>query len=242
MKTAFVTGGSGDIGSAVCMALAAEGYAVAVGYNENEKRAVEVCENIRANGGVAAAVHCDITDLESVQKSVQIISEQLSCPQVLINNAGTADIELFTDLSDEKLMSLINENLVGAMLLTKTLLPEMIKRHYGKIVNISSVWGEVGASCEVAYSAAKAGLIGFTRALAKEVAPSGINVNCISAGLIDTKMNSELSADELAAVVDEIPAGRAGTAEDVANAVVFLVSDKSQYINGQVTRIDGAWC
>lgn len=242
MKTAFVTGGSGDIGSAVCVALAAKGYAVAVGYCKNKGRAEKVCENIRIGGGVAAAVRCDISDMISVQKSVQIIKEQLGSPQVLINNAGSADIGLFTDLSDEKLVRIINENLVGAMLLTKALLPDMIKRHYGKIVNISSVWGEVGASCEVAYSAAKAGLIGFTKALAKEVAPSGINVNCISAGLIDTKMNSELSAEELTAIIDEIPAGRAGTPEDIANAVMFLISEQAQYLNGQTTRIDGAWC
>ena len=117
----------------------------------------------------------------------------------------------------------------------------MIRRRKGKIINISSVWGEVGASCETAYSAAKAGLIGFTKALAKEAAPSGINVNCISAGMIDTKMNSSLSESEISDIVMQIPAGRMGTPVEVANAVKFLISDKSSYINGQTIRLDGAW-
>ncbi len=242
MKTAFVTGGSGGIGSAICKALADDGFAVAVGYYKNKISADEVSKSIQSHGGVAASVECNLNDIKSVQKSVQFVGDVLSAPQILINNAGTASIGLFTDLADNDLIRIINEDLTGAMILTKLILPSMIRQHYGKIINISSVWGEIGASCEVAYSAAKAGLVGFTKALAKETAPSGINVNCISAGLIDTKMNNQLSGDDLSAVVDEIPAGKIGTPEDIANAVKFLISDNSQYVNGQVLRVDGAWC
>ena len=127
------------------------------------------------------------------------------------------------------------------MRLTKDVIPQMLRRHSGSVINISSVWGESGASCEVAYSAAKAGLIGFTKALAKECAPSGVRVNCVSCGLIDTKMNSSLSEEDLNAVTDEIPMGRMGTPADIANAVMFLAEESSAYITGQVLRVDGGW-
>lgn len=241
MKTAFVTGGSGGIGSAICFALSEAGYAVAVGYCSDKESAERICCEIQSREKTAAAVRCDITDCNSVHASIQFIKETLGTVEVLVNNAGTACISLFTDLTDAQVLRLVNENLIGAMLVSKAVLPDMINRHCGKIVNISSVWGETGASCEVVYSASKAGLIGFTKALAKETAPSGINVNCISAGLIDTKMNSELSADELSGLIDEIPAGRIGTPQDIAEAVRFLSSVRADYINGQTIRIDGAW-
>lgn len=128
------------------------------------------------------------------------------------------------------------------MLCSKAVLPEMIKRKQGKIINITSVWGEIGASCEVAYSASKAGIIGFTKALAKEVAPSGIRVNAVSAGIIDTRMNSMLKKSDIEAIIDEIPSGRIGTPADVAKCVRFLASDDSSYICGQILRADGGWC
>ncbi len=241
MKTAFVTGGSGDIGSEICFMLAEQGYAVAVGYCNSYARAEDICSEINRGGGIAAAVRFDAGDLLSVQKNVHEISAALAHPEVLVNCAAVSQIGLFTDLSDEELIQIVNVDLMGAMLAAKAALPEMIRRRKGKIINISSVWGEVGASCETAYSAAKAGLIGFTKALAKEAAPSGINVNCISAGMIDTKMNSSLSESEISDIVMQIPAGRMGTPVEVANAVKFLISDKSSYINGQTIRLDGAW-
>lgn len=241
MKTALITGGSGGIGSAICKALADMGYAAAVGYHSNEQAAQEVCKSISESGGVALAVKCSVDDPKSIQAAFELISRELSAPEALINCAGTANIGLFTDLSDDEVFKLVNENLTGAMLMSKAAVPEMVRRHKGYIVNISSVWGEVGASCEVVYSAAKAGLIGFTKALAREVAPSGINVNCISAGLIDTKMNAELSADDMRELIQDIPAGRIGTPDDIANAVRFLLSGQADYINGQTIRIDGSW-
>jgi 3-oxoacyl-[acyl-carrier protein] reductase len=160
---------------------------------------------------------------------------------LLVNNGGIADINLFTEITDDRLCEILNVNLTGAMRLSKSVLPHMIRRHKGNIINISSVWGEVGASCEVAYSAAKAGLIGFTKALAREVAPSAVRVNCVSCGMIDTKMNSELTAEDVAAIRDDIPLGRVGTPADVAAAVVFLAEESSSYICGQVIRVDGGW-
>lgn len=241
MKTAFVTGGSGDIGSQICRMLAEKGYAVAVGYCNSREKAEAVCKDVREYGTAAAAIEFNAEDLFSVQKSVQNVSEMLAPPEVLINCAGVSRICLLTDLSDGELIRILNINLTGAMLAAKASLPEMVRRKRGNIINVSSVWGEAGASCEAVYSAAKAGLIGFTKALAKEVAPSGINVNCISAGMIDTKMNACLSQSEVGDIVMQIPAGRMGTPMDIANAAEFLISDKSSYINGQVIRCDGAW-
>ena len=198
--TAFVTGGSGGIGAAVCKALYESGYAVALGYNTDKKTAQTIAEEINAEVG------------------------------------------RFTDLTKERLEHIISADLTGAMLMSQLCLPDMIHQKSGSIINISSMWGETGASCEVAYSAAKAGLIGFTKALAKEEAPSGIRVNCITAGMIDTKMNSCFSADEIADIVEEIPLSRIGTPQDIANAAAFLASDKASYITGAVLKVNGGMC
>lgn len=241
VRTALVTGGSGGIGSAVCEELAQMGFLVAVGYNGSASAAEETVQKITQKGYTAKAFHCDIASPESIKKCVEEVTAQLGVISLLVNNGGIADIDLFTDISDDRLAEIVNVDLVGAMRLSKAVLPCMIRAHRGGIINISSVWGEKGASCEVAYSAAKAGLIGFTKALARETAPSGIRVNCVSCGLIDTPMNGELSGEELQAVTDEIPSGRMGTPEDVAHTVAFLADDRSDYINGQVIRVDGCW-
>ncbi|MGN1133763.1 MAG: elongation factor P 5-aminopentanone reductase [Oscillospiraceae bacterium] len=237
----FVTGGSGGIGSAICREFANAGYPVAIGYNSSKDSAEKIACEINSKGGIAQAFHCDISDSNSISLCISQIKETLGSIEILINNAGTADINLFTDLSDEKICRLINVNLIGAMICSKAVLPSMIHNHHGKIINITSVWGEFGASCEVAYSAAKAGLIGFTKALAKETAPSGINVNAISAGMIDTKMNAGLSSSDIDEIVGEIPAGRIGLPDDIAKAALFLASDNAQYICGQILRVDGGW-
>lgn len=240
-KAAIVTGGAGGIGSAVCRRLAKDGWLVAVCYNSSERSAQRLAEEISSEHYAAKAFHCDISSLESIRKCVSEIRTHFGGIGLLVNNGGLADINLFTDISDERLCELIGVNLTGAMRISREVLPEMIRDHSGAIINVSSVWGECGASCEVAYSAAKAGIIGFTKALAKEVAPSGIHVNCVSCGLIDTKMNSELSEEDLQSVVDEIPIGRIGRPEEVAEAVAFLADEKSSYIQGQIIRVDGAW-
>ena len=240
-QVAFITGASGDIGRAIAVQLAKDGYAVALGFNNNEKAANSLSAQLKEAGYEAFAVACDISDNGSIQSAVSLIGKELGSICVLVNNAGIADIKLFTDNSFSELQKMINTDLLGAMELSRQVLPEMIRQKKGCIVNIASVWGEKGASCEVAYSAAKAGLIGFTKALAREEGPSGARVNCVSCGFIDTKMNSSLSQEDKTAVIDEVASSRAGTPQDIANAVSFLVSDKADYINGQVLRVDGCW-
>lgn len=241
MRTAFVTGGSGGIGSAVCRRLAREGCAAAIGYDRGRDAALALCGELRDAGFTAAAVHIDLADPASVEAAYKEVCEVLSPPEVLVNNGGAAHIGLFTDMTDAEIIRLVNTDLTGAMLLTKYAAAEMVRRGRGRIVNISSVWGMAGASCETAYSAAKAGLIGFTKALGKELAPSGITVNCIAPGMIATRMNDTLTDEEKAAVIAEIPAGRAGTPEEVAALAAFLCSEDAGYITAQVIGCDGGW-
>ncbi len=240
-KSAFITGGSGGIGSAICRRFAGDGFTVFIGYNSSEQKAEMLCSQLRDSGADAFALHCDTTDLVSVQKSVQFVSDITGGAEVLINCAAIADIGLFTDLSEERMLEIIEADLIGAMRVTKAFLPYMIREHKGTVINISSVWGEKGASCEVAYSAAKAGLNGFTQALAREAAPSGVRVNAVSCGFIDTAMNAQLSEDDRRALLDEIPASRFGTPEDIAGVCAFLAGEDSAYITGQIIRADGAW-
>ncbi|MBR6044913.1 MAG: 3-oxoacyl-ACP reductase FabG [Ruminococcus sp.] len=241
MKIAFVTGGSGGIGSAVCLKLASDGFAVAVGYNKDAASAEALCKELSAQGHVAMPVHIDLSDPGSVREAYDSVVSGLGYPEVLVNNGGAAHIGLFSDMSFEDITCLLDTDLTGAVLLTRLAVPEMTRRHRGRIVNVSSVWGETGASCETVYSAAKAGLIGFTRALGKELAPSGITVNCVSAGAVDTKMNACLSPDELEELVSQIPAGRLGEPREIAALVSFLCSDDAAYITAQVIRADGGW-
>lgn len=240
-KTALVTGGSGGIGSEVCKALAEDGWQVAVCYKSGRAAAEALVTELKGQGLCAEAFHCDIGDRESIERCISEVRDSFGMVTLLVNNAGTADIELFTDMTDERLCEMLEINLLGAMRMSRGVLTDMIREHTGNIINITSVWGEKGASCEVAYSAAKAGLIGFTKALAREVAISGIRVNCISCGMIDTKMNGELTEEDVRAIVDDIPAGRIGLPRDVANAVRFLSSEGADYIHGQVIRVDGCW-
>lgn len=241
IKTAFVTGASGEIGASVCRGLAAEGHDICAGFFANRTGCEQLCHELRENYNVRAeAVMIDLADPSSVKAAADFCKGSLGEPSILINNGGCEYIGLFQDMSCEEILRMVNTDLTGAMLLTRQLLHGIISNR-GSIVNVTSVWGEVGASCEVAYSAAKAGLIGFTRALAKELAPTGTRVNAVSPGFIDTRMNSQLTADERAAVIGEIPADRAGTPQEVASAALFLVSEKAAYITGQVLRVDGGW-
>lgn len=240
--TAFVTGGSGGIGKAICKALSQMGYDVAVGYNSNEQGAVKLAEEISESGRKAAAIKCDIASVDSISKAVAMCEGTLGEITLLVNNAGIADVNLFTHVPDDRMQEIVNVNLMGSMYLSKAVLPKMINRKCGNIINISSMWGEVGASCEVVYSAAKAGLIGFTKALAKEVGLSGVRVNCITAGMIDTPMNSGFTEDEISSIVEEIPLSRIGTPEDISDCVCFLASEKSSYITGAVIKVNGGMC
>ena len=240
---ALITGAGGGIGSAISRALAARNFDLALGWAHNEEAVRTLAAELSAGFGVnACPVRIDLSDVagipEACESAVRTAGRE---PNVLINNGGSAHIGLFQLMTEAELLRLMNTDLIGAMVLTKCVLPAMIRCQSGRIVNIASVWGEVGGSCETAYSAAKAGLIGFTRALAREVAPSGVRVNCVSPGFIDTPMNGQLTPDERRELIEQIPCSRAGTPEDVAAAVSFLVSEGADYVCGQVLRVDGGW-
>lgn len=230
LKKAVVTGGSGGIGEAICRQLAEDGYYVYVGYassRENaEKTASEIC---------GKALKLDVTNGEDISSACEIVG----AADLLVNNAGVSEIELFTAISPEKSRNIFEVNLMGAMNLTRAILPGMIRVKSGCIINISSMWGQVGASCETDYSASKAGLIGFTKALAKEVAPSGIRVNCVAPGFIMTEMNSRFSPEDLELIREEIPLGIFGEPRHIGDIVSFLVSEKAEYITGQVIAVNG---
>lgn len=238
-KVALVTGASRGIGRSIALELARSGISVAVNYLSSEKMARELlCEIKKFNENVNI-YKADVSNEIEVSEMVHKINLDLGEIDILVNNAGISQIGLFTDMTSLERDRMIGVNLIGAMNVTNAILPSMIHYKSGSIINISSMWGEVGASCEVVYSASKAGLIGFTKALAKELAPSGIRVNCISPGVIETDMNSELSSADIKELVDEIPIKRIGTSDDIAKAVKFLVSDNAKYITGQVIGING---
>lgn len=230
MKKAIVTGGSGGIGEAICRRLAEEGYYVYAGYCSSEEKARKIAAE---TGG--EAVKLDVSSAEDILS----VSEKAGVVDLLVNNSGISEIDLFTGISAKASRGIMEINLIGAMNCARLILPDMIRRKSGCIVNISSMWGQVGASCEVDYSASKAGLIGFTKALAKEVAPSGIRVNCVAPGFIMTEMNSRFSDEELELIREEIPLGIFGKPCHVADAVAFLASDRAEYITGQVLSVNG---
>lgn len=234
MKTALVTGGTGGIGQAICRKLADNGYCVIINYLHAEEKARRLADDINGK-----AVKFDVSDVDSVNNVLSDIIGSDGKIDLLVNNAGISEIDLFTTIPREKSDSIININLGGTLNCSRAVLPYMIRRKTGCIVNISSMWGQVGASCEVDYSASKAGIIGFTKALAKEVAPSGIRVNCVSPGFIMTEMNSRFTDEELDGIKEEIPLGFFGTPEHVADAVAFLSSDSAEYITGQVLAVNG---
>lgn len=230
MKTAVVTGGTGGIGEAICRRLADEGYFVYVNYAHSEIKAGLIAEEIKGK-----PIGFDVADPLAVRNALGAI-EQVD---LLVNNAGVSFIDLFTSVPQEKADSILDINLKGAMNCARTVLPKMISVKSGNIINISSMWGQCGASCEVDYSASKAGMIGFTKALAKEVAPSGIRVNCISPGFIMTEMNKHFSDEDLKLIKEDIPLGIFGEPRHIADAAVFLASDRSEYITGQILAVNG---
>ncbi len=235
----LVTGASGGIGSAVARLFASRGYNTAIHYNSNETAAREVCDGLVSEGYSAEIFRADLTSSEDVKKMISEVEAKFGTVDVLVNNAGISLIRLFDETTDEEWDNIMNVNLKSAFICSKAVIGGMIHNKKGKIINISSIWGVKGASCEVAYSASKAGLIGFTKALAQELAPSNIQVNCIAPGAIATEMNSHLSASDVKSLCDEIPAGRFGAPIEVAEAVWFLAN--SSYVTGQVLGVDGGW-
>lgn len=234
MSVVLITGGTGAIGSALVEEFSRTDD-VAFTYFNNEERARELSAKFRS-----FPVKMDISDGKSVQAAVESVLKEFSRIDILVNNAGIALIKPFTDTTDEDWENQISVNLTGCFRVTKAVVPQMISRKNGAVVNVSSVWGVHGASCEVAYSAAKAGEIGFTKALAKELGLSGITVNAVAPGVIDSPMNSShLSAEELAELCYETPLGRLGKASEVAKAVRSIA--ENGFITGQILGVDGGF-
>ena len=235
-KVALVTGGAKGIGSAIVKRLIIDGYKVAFAYNSSEEKALKLCSEM---GEDCKAYKLDITDSNAVKAVVDDIEKNFGEIQVLVNNAGIAQQALFTDITDEMWHRMIETNLSGAFYCSRAVLKYMINRKTGKIINISSIWGETGGSCEVHYSASKSGLIGMTKALAKEVGLSGITVNSVSPGVILTDMTCHFDEDTMNALKEETPLNRIGTPEDVAGAVSFLASKDADFITGQNISVNG---
>ena len=239
MKTALITGASQGIGAACARRFASAGYAVMIQYHTHEKEAEMLCREIRSAGGKAAIFGADISSKEQAEALVHKTLQDFGGIDVLVNNAGIALNKMFCDTTDEDWIRILSVNLMGSIYLARAVLPCMVHKKQGHIVNVSSIWGMVGASCEVAYSASKAAIIGFTKALAKELGPSGILVNCVAPGVIDTPMNAALDEETLQALKEETPLMKLGTPEDVAEAVFFLANEQNRFITGQILSPGG---
>lgn len=242
MKTAVVTGASRGIGAACAVALAKSGYNVILGYKVNKERAESLQEVLISGYGIAAiAVQADVSVSSEAQALIDTAYRNFGRVDVLVNNAGIAGYKLFTDITDEDWDEMIGTNLTGVFNCSRAAVKYMVNQKSGSIVNISSMWGQVGASCEVHYSAAKAGVIGLTQALAKELAPSGIRVNCVCPGVIKTDMLNDIDDDTIASLMEETPLGRLGTPKDIADSVAFLCSDRAEFITGQILGVNGGF-
>lgn len=238
-KNALVTGASRGIGRAIAVELAKNGANIAISYVNNKDKAEEVVNEIKRYGVKAIAVKADVSKEEEVLNMVKIVKESIGSIDILVNNAGINRDNLLMRMSTEDWDKVIDTNLKGTYLCSKALIRDMIKKKSGKIINIASVAGVAGNFGQTNYSASKAGVIGFTKSLAKEVASRGINVNAIAPGLIETDMTLALKEDIRDSLVKNIPMGRLGTVQDIANIVIFLASEKSNYITGQVINVDG---
>lgn len=240
MKTVLITGASRGIGRAAAKRFAKQGYNVAINYCKSKGAAESICDEIRQNGGRASIFCADVADNSRVQEMIEAVECEMGTIDVLINNAGIAPKQgLFTDFSENDVESVFATNIFGMMNCARAVIPKMVSKKSGKIINVSSIWGICGGSCEVLYSSAKAAVIGFTKSLAKELAPSGITVNAVAPGFIDTDMNSHLSEEDKKLFCEDIPLQRIGTAEEVAETLLFLASDSASYITGQVLTVDG---
>ena len=237
MKNVLVTGASGGIGRAIALELARRGWSVALQYRRNQQAAEELEREILRLGGSGKAYQADLTDEAQVEDLFAAAERDLGFLEGLVNNAGSAWKGLFTDMTLTDWRGVMDADLTSVFLCCRRALPSMIRQKRGSIVNVSSMWGQVGASCEAAYSAAKAGVIGLTKALAKEEGPSGVRVNCLAPGVIDTPMNGDLSQEDLEALREETPLERIGTPEETAKAAAFLL--EQEFLTGQVLGLNG---
>ena len=239
-KTVFITGASRGIGRACAIYFAQKGYDVGINYLNNKEKADEVADVVRSMGRSAYIYQGDVADFEQMKSVITKCINDLEHIDVVVNNAGIAQQKLFTDISPKEWRKMFSVNVDGMYNVLQAVLPYMINKKSGSIVNVSSMWGVQGASCEVHYSAAKSAVIGLTKALAQELAPSGIRVNCVAPGLIDTEMNNNLTKEDLKGVIEEIPLDKIGTPKDVARAIYFLADDEhSSFTTGAVLNVNG---
>lgn len=236
MKRVLITGGSRGIGRACVEKFASEGYEVSFIYNKSERAALDIADKTGAY-----AIRADISTHEGVLTAYRSAVDKMGGVDILVNNAGVSHIGLFTEMTDEEYGAIMNTNLNGALLLTREIARGMVSSHCGRIINVGSMWGKVGASCEVAYSASKAAIEGFTKALAKELGPSGICVNCVEPGVVATEMNSELDEKALLALCDETPMGRIAEPNEVAEFIFLIATEKSGFLTGQIIGFDGGF-
>ncbi len=239
MKNVLITGASRGIGAACARQFAQNGFRVLINYHNSFQKAENLCHYLRNNHCEAHPICADVSDAEQVNAMFDNINSHFGGIDILINNAGIAQQKLFTDITEDEWDAMFQTNVKSMFLCTKQALPHMIHQKSGNIINLSSMWGLTGASCEVHYSASKAAVIGFTKALAKELAPSGIRVNCVAPGAVDTDMNAGLSNEDIALLCEETPLGCIGTAEDIAKAVYFLATEGSRFTTGQVLSPNG---
>lgn len=230
IKKVLITGGSRGIGMECVREFAKLGYTVYFTYNNSQDKAETLAKETNT-----IAIKCDISSASEIKNKLDEIGDI----DILVNNAGISQIKMFCDITEDDWDKMFDVNIRGMFLTTKLISKNMVRKKWGRIINISSMWGQVGASCEVHYSASKAAVIGFTKALAKELGPSQITVNCIAPGVIETDMNSELSYEDIEVLKEETPLMRIGTAKEVAQSVLYLADDKSSFITGQVIGING---
>ncbi|MBQ2900374.1 MAG: SDR family oxidoreductase [Agathobacter sp.] len=240
--TVLITGASRGIGKAIAQRFAQEGYSLILNCSKSADALFALKEELIENYHIPVLASVgNVGDYTYIQQLFEEIRTEFGGVDIVINNAGISHIGLLSDMTPEEWHNLMDINLSSAFYTSKLAIPYMLSKQQGKIINISSVWGNIGASCEVAYSASKGGLNSFTKALAKELAPSNIQVNAIACGCIDTEMNQCFSVEERQALIDEIPSGRFGTPEEVA-ALAFTLANESNYLTGQIITLDGGWC
>lgn len=235
-QTVFITGGSRGIGAACVRAFVAAGWNVAFTYRENRALAGALAEQTGA-----LALSADLHEEAAIRRAASEARGHFGAPDAVVCNAGVAEQKLFQDITDEDWQRMLDVNLLGVVRTIRALLPDLLHRKSGSIVTVSSIWGQLGASCESHYAASKAALIGLTKSLAQELGPSGIRVNCVAPGVIDTEMNAMHSGETMQALADQTPLGRIGTAAEVADSVLYLCSEQASFITGQVLGVTGGF-
>ena len=241
MRYVLLTGGSRGIGAAAARLFAQKGWGVAVGYDKSEAKAAELSQELARLGVPAMAVRVDVADEGQVRRMVDIVLEEFCQLDILVCCAGISHEGLISQIDGEQWRRLFAVNVDGVHHCCRAVLPHMLGRKSGSIVTVSSMWGQVGASCEAAYSATKGAVIAYTKALAKELGPSNIRVNCVAPGVIDTDMNANLTQSDMVALADETPLGRIGSPKEAAAAIAFLASDEASFITGQVLAPNGGF-